>query len=66
LRKLDRLGEDLAVLDRGISKRMIEDPSVKRLLTITGININVAAGLVAAIGDVRRFSSLQKLEVMSG
>jgi hypothetical protein len=39
----------------------IEDPSVKRLLTITGININVAAGLVAAIGDVRRFSSPQKL-----
>ena len=30
-------------------------------LTITGININVAAGLVAAIGDVRQFSSPQKL-----
>ena len=44
LRELDRLGEDLAVLDREISERMIEDPSVKRLLTITGININVAAG----------------------
>jgi Transposase IS116/IS110/IS902 family len=40
---------------------MIEDPSVKRLLTITGVNINAAAGLVAAIGDVRRFSSPQKL-----
>ena len=40
---------------------MIEDPSVKRLLTITGINIIVAAGLVAAIGDIRRFSSPQKL-----
>ena len=40
---------------------MIEDPSVKRLLTMTGININVAAGLVATIGDVRRFSSPQKL-----
>ena len=60
-REFDRLGEDLAVLDREISERMIEDPSVKRLLTITGININVAAGLVAAIGDIRRFSSPQKL-----
>ena len=40
---------------------MIEDPSVKRLLTITGVNITVAAGLVAAIGDIRRFSSPQKL-----
>jgi len=61
LRELDRLGEDLAVLDREIAERTIEYPSVKRLLTTTGININVVAGLVAAIGDVRRFSSPQKL-----
>jgi transposase len=31
------------------------------LLTITGINLIVAVGLVAAIGDVRRFTSPQKL-----
>ena len=61
LRELDRLGEDLALLDREIAERVIEDPSVKRLLTITGVNINVAAGLVAAIGDIRRFSSPLKL-----
>ena len=30
----------------------IDDPAVKRLLTITGVNLTVAAGLVAAIGDV--------------
>jgi transposase len=61
LRELDRLGEDLELLDREIAEEVIEDPSVKRLLTITGINIIVAAGLVAAIGDIRRFSSPQKL-----
>lgn len=61
LRELDRLGEDLELLDREIAERVIDDPSVKRLLTITGVNINVAAGLVAAIGDIRRFSSPQKL-----
>jgi transposase len=61
LRELDRLGEDLELLDREIAERVIEDPSVKRLLTITGVNINVAAGLVAAIGDIRRFPSPQKL-----
>jgi transposase len=37
------------------------DPAVKRLLTITGVNLIVAAGLVAAIDDVRRFTSPQKL-----
>ena len=61
LRELDRLGEDLELLDREIAERVIEDPSVKRLLTVTGVNIIVAAGLVAAIGDIRRFSSPQKL-----
>ena len=49
------------LFDQEIAARVIGDPSVKRLLTITGVNINVAAGLVAAIGDIRRFSSPQKL-----
>ena len=61
LRELDRLGEDLAVLDRDIGEAAVESPEVKRLLTIAGVNVIVAAGLVAAIGDIHRFSSPQKL-----
>lgn len=61
LRELDRLGEDLEVLDRDIAQGAIDDPAVKRLLTITGVNLIVAAGLVAAIGDVGRFPSSEKL-----
>jgi transposase len=61
LRELDRLGEDLEALDRDIGLAVVDDPAVKRLLTIAGVNVTVAAGLVAAIGDVRRFSSPQKL-----
>lgn len=61
LRELDRLGEDLVVLDREIAQATAEDPSVRRLLTITGVNLTVAAGLVAAIGDVKRFSGPDKL-----
>jgi hypothetical protein len=61
LRELDRLGEDLAALDRDIGVAVVDDPAVRRLLTIAGVNITVAAGLVAAIGDIRRFSSPQKL-----
>jgi transposase len=61
LRELDRLGEDLSVLDREIAQAAVGNPAVKRLLTITGVNLIVAAGLVAAIGDVRRFSDPQKL-----
>ena len=61
LRELDRLGEDLDALDRDVAQMVIEDPAVRRLLTITGVNLIVAAGLIAAIGDVRRFTSSQKL-----
>jgi transposase len=61
LRELDRLGEDLIVLDREIAQAAIDDPAVKRLLTISEINLAVAVGLVAAIGDVSRFASPHKL-----
>jgi hypothetical protein len=61
LRELDRLGEDLVELDREIAQAGMDNPAVERLLTITGINLTVAVGLIAAIGDIKRFSSPQKL-----
>jgi hypothetical protein len=61
VRELDRLAEDLAVLDREIAQVAIDDPAVRRLITITGVNLTVATGIVAAIGDIRRFKSPQKL-----
>ena len=57
LRELDRLGDDLAVLDREIAESALDNSAVKRLLTITGVNLTVAASLMAAIGDIRRFDS---------
>ncbi|WP_246786796.1 IS110 family transposase [Bradyrhizobium sp. USDA 3458] len=61
VRELDRLAEDLALLDREIARDAIEDSAANRLMTITGVNLAVAAGIVAAIGDISRFSSPQKL-----
>ena len=61
VRELDRLAEDLAVLDREIAQAAIDDPAVRRLITITGVNLTVATGIVAAIGDISRFRSPQKL-----
>ena len=49
------------MLDREIGVAVVDKPAVKRLLTIAGVNATVAAGLVAAICDVRRFSSPRKL-----
>lgn len=61
IRELDRLAEDLAVIDKDIAADALEDASVAHLLTITGVNLTVAAGIVAAIGDISRFTSPQKL-----
>ena len=44
VRELDRLGEDLAGLDRAIAESAIEDTNIDRLLTITGVSLTVAAG----------------------
>jgi transposase len=61
IRELDRLTDDLATIDKEIAGDALDDDAIARLLTITGINLTVAAGIVAAIGDINRFSSPQKL-----
>lgn len=61
VRELDRLEEDLVGLDREIAQGSLDSPEVHRLLTITGINLAVATGLMAAIGDIQRFKCPQKL-----
>jgi transposase len=61
IREIDRLGEDLAELDTDIAKDTVDTPDVARLLTITGVNVTVASGIFAAIGDIGRFSEPQKL-----
>ena len=61
IRELDRLADDLAALDKEIAGDALDDDAIARLLTITGVNLTVAAGIVAAIGGITRFSSPQKL-----
>ncbi|PWJ85123.1 transposase IS116/IS110/IS902 family protein [Mesorhizobium loti] len=61
IREIDRLAEDLADLDRDIAREAIDDVQVRRLQTITGVNAIVASGIIAAVGDIRRFREPQKL-----
>ncbi len=61
LRELDRLGEDLGTIERDLARHSLEDEDVQRLLTITGVNMPVAVGIAAAIGNVARFASPDKL-----
>jgi transposase len=61
IRELDRLAEDQVELDREIALSVMDDEAVRRLMTIRGVNLTVAVGIIAAIGDIARFKSPQKL-----
>ena len=57
LREFDRLGEDLKVIERDLARSALADESVKRLMTIPGVDMVVALAIMAAIGDVNASSS---------
>lgn len=61
LRELDRLAEDLACIDRQLAEVALDDAHVRRLMTIPGIAMPVALGVMAAIGDIGRFASPRHL-----
>jgi transposase len=61
LDELDRLGAELLVIDKHLAQRALDQPNVRRLMTIGGVNSIVAASVLAAIGDITRFSSPEKL-----
>ena len=45
VRELDRLAEDLEVSTRRSRQMSLDDAAVARLITITGVNLTVAAGI---------------------
>src|SRR5215470_7406455 len=61
VREIDRLGEDLKVIQRDLAQYGLADLRVKRLMTVPGLDMIVATALVAPIGDVSRFGSPRKL-----
>ncbi len=61
VREYDRAGEDLRVVERELARGALADASVKRLMTIPGIDMVVAVGLTAAIGPIERFKKPDRL-----
>lgn len=64
--ELDRLGAELAEVDKSLAQKALDEPLVKRPMTIAGVNAIIAMSVLAAIGDIQRFSSPQKLESYFG
>jgi transposase len=61
LRQVDFLDGEIAALDREIARQALAWPEVLRLMTVPGVNVQTAAAFMAAVGDIRRFSSARKL-----
>jgi transposase len=66
LREYDRLTEDLRVLERELARDALGSVETKRLMTIPGIDMVVAVGLLAAIGPIDRFTSPARLVAFLG
>lgn len=61
LRSIDRIDEDLQQVQMPLAQTVLHNHQLDRLLTITGVNSVIAVSLLAAIGDIGRFSSPEKL-----
>jgi transposase len=66
LREHDRLSEDLRALERELARDALASADVKRLMTVPGIDMVVAVGLLAAIGPVDRFAGPDRLVAYLG
>jgi transposase len=66
IEEYDRLTEGLKAVERDIAKAALADLNVTRLMTIPGIDMVVAVGLMAAIGKIERFDKPDKLAAYIG
>lgn len=66
LRQIAFLDEEVAAIDAKLGEWVMASPEAKRLMTIPGVGVAAAAALMAAIGDISRFSSSRKLVAYLG
>lgn len=66
LRVMDGVQLEIHALDKRLAQRVHDDPRVKLLMTLPGVSQNVAQSVVAAVGDVERFESPEKLAAYLG
>lgn len=61
LRQIDALDVEVKELDRALARRLVGSLEARRLLSVPGVNLVVAATFLAHIGDVRRFPDARRL-----
>ena len=66
LGQIDQIEQSLKIVEADIAQQAIQDPIIRRLMTLPGVDVTVASGVAAAIGDIKRFASPQKLVAYLG
>jgi transposase len=66
VRQVDFLDAEIAAVEQLIAAEALSWPEIKRLMTVPGVNVTVAATFMAAVGDIRRFPDRRKLTAYLG
>ena len=61
LAQIDLIEDSLKVIEAEIAREALQDPIIRRFMTLPGVDMTVASGVAASIGDIRRFAAPAKL-----
>jgi transposase len=61
MRQIEFLDSEIAAVERLIAQDALDSGQIRRLMSVPGVNVIVAASFLAAIGDIRRFENPRKL-----
>ena len=66
LGQYDLYKEQLAEVEHEMEKLALQIPGVQEMLTIKGVGITTAAGFIAEVGDISRFSHPKQIQKLAG
>ena len=61
LREVDFLDHEVGLIERELARQAMSCQEIRRLMSVPGVSLVSAAAFVAAVGDIRRFTSPKKL-----
>jgi transposase len=61
LRQIEFLDAEIAELEKQVARDALVSPEIKRLMTVPGVNVIVAATFLAAVGEITRFRTPRQL-----
>jgi transposase len=61
MRQIEFLDSEVSEVERLIAQAALGSAEIKRLMSVPGVNVIVAASFMAAIGDISRFENPRKL-----